>query len=77
MVSAWEVFTQLLPLAIPVSYTHLDVYKRQHCFLDGRDTSPTSGKEFIEELEAKIKEIGVCLLYTSNHLLTNCIMQFL
>ena len=30
-----------------------------HCFLDGRDTAPTSGKEFIEELEAKIKEIGV------------------
>ena len=30
-----------------------------HCFLDGRDTAPTSGKEFIEELEAKMKEIGV------------------
>ena len=26
---------------------------------DGRDTAPTSGKEFIEELEAKMKEIGV------------------
>ena len=25
-----------------------------HCFLDGRDTAPTSGKEFIEELEAKM-----------------------
>ena len=24
-----------------------------HCFLDGRDTAPTSGKGFIEELEAK------------------------
>ena len=34
-----------------------DVYV--HCFLDGRDTAPTSGKEFIEELEAKMKEIGV------------------
>ena len=30
-----------------------------HCFLDGRDTAPTSGKEFIEELEDKMKEIGV------------------
>lgn len=30
-----------------------------HCFLDGRDTSPTSGKQFVEELEEKIREIGV------------------
>ncbi|MBR5917105.1 MAG: 2,3-bisphosphoglycerate-independent phosphoglycerate mutase, partial [Lachnospiraceae bacterium] len=30
-----------------------------HCFLDGRDTPPTSGKEFVEELEAKMAEIGV------------------
>ncbi len=30
-----------------------------HCFLDGRDTAPTSGKGFIEELEAKMAEIGV------------------
>lgn len=30
-----------------------------HCFLDGRDTSPTSGKGFAEELEQKMKEIGV------------------
>jgi len=30
-----------------------------HAFLDGRDTAPTSGKGFVEELEAKIKEIGV------------------
>ncbi len=30
-----------------------------HCFLDGRDTPPTSGKGFVEELEAKMKEIGV------------------
>ena len=28
-------------------------------FLDGRDTPPASGKEFIEQLEAKMKEIGV------------------
>ena len=30
-----------------------------HCFLDGRDTPPASGKEYVEELEAKMKEIGV------------------
>lgn len=30
-----------------------------HAFLDGRDTAPTSGKGFVEELEAKMKEIGI------------------
>jgi 2,3-bisphosphoglycerate-independent phosphoglycerate mutase len=30
-----------------------------HCFLDGRDTPPTSGKAFVEELEEKMREIGV------------------
>ena len=30
-----------------------------HCFMDGRDTPPESGKGYIEELEAKMKEIGV------------------
>lgn len=30
-----------------------------HCFLDGRDTPPTSAKGFIETLEAKMSEIGV------------------
>ena len=30
-----------------------------HCFLDGRDTPPTSGKGYAEELSAKMKEIGV------------------
>jgi 2,3-bisphosphoglycerate-independent phosphoglycerate mutase len=30
-----------------------------HAFLDGRDTAPTSGKGFMEDLEAKMKEIGV------------------
>ncbi|EOS21895.1 2,3-bisphosphoglycerate-independent phosphoglycerate mutase [Lachnospiraceae bacterium 3-1] len=30
-----------------------------HCFLDGRDTSPTSGKGFMEALESKMQEIGV------------------
>lgn len=30
-----------------------------HCFLDGRDTPPASGKGFVETLDAKMKEIGV------------------
>lgn len=30
-----------------------------HCFLDGRDTPPASGKDFVAELEAKMKEIGI------------------
>ncbi len=34
-----------------------DVYV--HCFLDGRDTPPASGKGFAEALEAKMAEIGV------------------
>ncbi len=30
-----------------------------HCFLDGRDTPPSSGKDFVAELEAKMAELGV------------------
>ena len=30
-----------------------------HCFLDGRDVSPTSGKSFVQELCDKCAEIGV------------------
>ncbi len=30
-----------------------------HCFLDGRDTPPASGKDYIKELRDKMKEIGV------------------
>ena len=30
-----------------------------HCFLDGRDTPPTSGKEYVAQLEAKMVELGV------------------
>ena len=30
-----------------------------HAFLDGRDVPPTSGKGYIEDLKAKIEEIGV------------------
>ncbi|MBQ3557045.1 MAG: 2,3-bisphosphoglycerate-independent phosphoglycerate mutase [Oscillospiraceae bacterium] len=30
-----------------------------HCFLDGRDVPPSSGKGFVEQLQAKLDEIGV------------------
>ena len=30
-----------------------------HCFLDGRDTPPSSGKDYVAQLEAKMKELGV------------------
>lgn len=30
-----------------------------HCFMDGRDTAPTSGLGFIKELQAKMDELGV------------------
>lgn len=47
-------------------YGLLELAKRQglkkvyvHCFLDGRDTPPASGKEYVEELVAKMEEIGV------------------
>ena len=30
-----------------------------HCFMDGRDVPPSSGKDYIEQLEAKMAEIGV------------------
>ena len=34
-----------------------DVYV--HCFMDGRDTPPTSGESYLAELEEKMKEKGV------------------
>lgn len=47
-------------------YGLLELAKKQgiqkvyvHCFLDGRDTPPASGKEYVEELAAKMEEIGV------------------
>lgn len=47
-------------------YGLLELAKREgvknvyvHCFLDGRDTAPSSGKGFVEQLEAKMAEIGV------------------
>ncbi len=30
-----------------------------HCFLDGRDTPPASGKGYVEQLEAEMKKLGV------------------
>lgn len=47
-------------------YGLLELAKREglekvyvHCFLDGRDTPPASGKDFVAQLEEKMKEIGV------------------
>ncbi|SDB16274.1 2,3-bisphosphoglycerate-independent phosphoglycerate mutase [Eubacterium oxidoreducens] len=47
-------------------YGLLEMAKREdvkkvyiHCFLDGRDTAPTSGEGYVKELQEKIKEIGV------------------
>lgn len=47
-------------------YALLEMAKRMgvekvyvHCFLDGRDVPPSSGKSFVEELQAKLAEIGV------------------
>jgi len=47
-------------------YGILELAKREgldkvyvHAFLDGRDTAPTSGKGFVEELTSKMKETGV------------------
>src|ERR1700692_3123101 len=30
-----------------------------HCFMDGRDTPPHSGREFVEQLQHKMRELGV------------------
>lgn len=30
-----------------------------HCFLDGRDVPPSSGKQYVEQLQAKMQELGV------------------
>lgn len=47
-------------------YALVELAKRQglkdvyiHCFFDGRDVPPDSAKGYVEELEAKLKEIGV------------------
>ena len=47
-------------------YAILELCKRKgldrvyvHCLLDGRDVPPTSGKEYIEKLQAELQRIGV------------------
>ena len=47
-------------------YALLELCKRQgiekvfvHCFMDGRDVPPTSGKGYLQQLQAKLDEIGV------------------
>lgn len=47
-------------------YALLELAKRQgvkdvyvHCFLDGRDVGPTTGADYVKELEDKMKETGV------------------
>ena len=30
-----------------------------HCFMDGRDVPPTSGKEYVEQLQDKLNELGI------------------
>jgi 2,3-bisphosphoglycerate-independent phosphoglycerate mutase len=47
-------------------YALLEMAKREHvkdvcihCFMDGRDTPPNSGLGYIEQLQKKIREIGV------------------
>ena len=45
----------LLELAKKAGLTKVYV----HCFMDGRDVPPTSGADFVAELEEKLKEIGV------------------
>lgn len=45
----------LLELAKKAGLTKVYV----HCFLDGRDTPPASGKDYMEQLQAKMNELGV------------------
>ena len=47
-------------------YGLLELAKKQevkkvyvHCFLDGRDTPPASGKEYVKQLEEKMAQIGI------------------
>ena len=68
--SALHMFGLLSDGGVHSHITHLfgllELAKRQglekvyvHCFLDGRDTPPASGKGYIEELQKKIDELGV------------------
>jgi 2,3-bisphosphoglycerate-independent phosphoglycerate mutase len=47
-------------------YALLEMAKREgvtdvaiHCFMDGRDTAPESGADYIEQLQQEIRQIGV------------------
>ena len=63
----WDCYLTVVYTATSlIFYGLLELAKREglekvyvHCFLDGRDTPPASGKGYIEELQAKMKEIGV------------------
>ena len=68
--SALHVFGLLSDGGVHSHITHLygilEMAKQQglskvyvHAFMDGRDTAPTSGKEFIQNLCDKMKELGV------------------
>ena len=37
-----------------------------HCFMDGRDVPPTSGIDFVKQLQAKLDEIGIGKIATIN-----------
>src|SRR6267378_1547610 len=30
-----------------------------HCFMDGRDTPPNSGRDYVRQLQQKMRELGV------------------
>ncbi len=52
-------------------YGMLDLAKKNgldkvyiHCFLDGRDVPPTSGKDFVAQLQAKLTELGIGKIVT-------------
>jgi len=52
-------------------FAMLDLAKKEgldevyiHAFLDGRDVSPDSGKHFVEQLNAKIEEVGIGTIAT-------------
>ena len=52
-------------------YALLEMAKREklaevyiHCFMDGRDTPPESGAGFLEQLQKKIREIGIGAIAT-------------
>ena len=70
IVSAVHMFGLLSDGGVHSHNTHLygllELAKREglekvyvHCFLDGRDTPPASGKDFVQQLSDEMKKIGV------------------